>query len=157
MCQALTRKIPNNYAHTLFTYKITICRATPIRATTSCGLSSFKSQVAVTNALSCSSATAAVRPNPLTTAPVPFRKKARSSRAAFRMPNDRRAFRLRFGDGRSPNRRPKLVVLRVFSEQKPLFRRGVQYASTSTAAFCADFTSRLKHSPSFRFDIISIF
>ena len=52
------------------------------------------------------------------------RNKARSSRAAFLMPNDRRAFRLRFGDGRfapapflrlcacapltrSPNRRPK--------------------------------------------------
>jgi hypothetical protein len=56
---------------------------------------------AVTNALSCSTSTAAVRPNPLTTAPFPFRKKARSSRAAFQMPNDRRAFRLRFRDGRS--------------------------------------------------------
>jgi hypothetical protein len=30
---------------------------------------------AVTNALSCSSSPAAVRPSPLTTAPVPFRKK----------------------------------------------------------------------------------
>ena len=55
---------------------------------------------AVTNALSCSTSPGAVRPNPLTTAPVPFRKKARSSRAAFLMPNDRRAFRQRFGDGR---------------------------------------------------------
>ena len=57
-------------------------------------------QTAVTSALSCSTSPAAVRPNPLTTAPVPFRKKARSSRAAFQMPNDRRAFRLRFRDGR---------------------------------------------------------
>jgi hypothetical protein len=56
--------------------------------------------IAVTNALSCSTSPAAVRPNPLTTAPVPFRKKARSSRAAFQMPNDRRAFRLRFRDVR---------------------------------------------------------
>ena len=54
----------------------------------------------MTIALSCSTSPAAVRPNPLTTAPVPFRKKARSSRAAFQMPNDRRAFRLRFRDGR---------------------------------------------------------
>ena len=54
----------------------------------------------MTNALSCSTSPAAVRPNPLTTAPVPFRKKARSSRAAFQMRNDRRAFRLRFRDGR---------------------------------------------------------
>ena len=45
----------------------------------------------MTNALSCSTSPAAVRPNPLTTAPVPFRKKARPSRAAFLMPNDRRA------------------------------------------------------------------
>ena len=56
---------------------------------------------AVTNALSCSTSPAAVRPNPLTTAPVTFRKKARSSRASFLMPNDRRPFRLRFRDGRS--------------------------------------------------------
>jgi hypothetical protein len=33
-------------------------------------------QTAVTNALSCSTSPAAVRPNPLTTAPVPFRKKS---------------------------------------------------------------------------------
>jgi hypothetical protein len=38
---------------------------------------------AVTDALSCSISPTAVRPNPLTTAPVPFRKKARPSRAAF--------------------------------------------------------------------------
>jgi len=57
--------------------------------------------VAVTNALSCSTSRAAVRPNPLTTRPDSFRKKARSSRAAFLVPNDRRAFRLRFRDGRS--------------------------------------------------------
>jgi len=56
---------------------------------------------AVTNALSCSTSPAAVRPNLLTTAPVPFRKKARSPRAAIQMPNDRRAYRLRFRDGRS--------------------------------------------------------
>jgi hypothetical protein len=80
---------------------------------------------AVTNALSCCSSPAAVRPNPLTTAPVPFRKKAHSSRAAFQMPNDRRlsacgsativSLRLRSRRlfayaslSRSPNRRPKL-------------------------------------------------
>jgi hypothetical protein len=57
--------------------------------------------VAVTNALSCSTSPAAVRPNPLTTAPVPFRKKARPSRPAFQIPNYRRPFRLRFRDGRS--------------------------------------------------------
>jgi len=78
----------------------------------------------VTNTLSCSSSPAAVRPNPLTTAPVPFRKKARPSRAAFQLPNDRRAsacgsatvvpLRLRSRRlsasaslFRSPNRRPK--------------------------------------------------
>jgi len=64
-------------------------------------LSENKFGSAVTNALSCSTSPATVRPNPLTTAPVPFRKKARSSRAAFLTPNDRRAFRLRFRDGRS--------------------------------------------------------
>jgi hypothetical protein len=84
----------------------------------------MQKQIAVTNALSCSTSPAAVQPIPLTTAPVPFRKKARSSRAALLMPNDRRPFRLRFRDGRSapapfrrlsacaslslsPNRRPK--------------------------------------------------
>jgi hypothetical protein len=55
----------------------------------------MQKQIAVTNALSCSSSPAAVQPIPLTTAPVPFRKKARSSRAALLMPNDRRPFRLR--------------------------------------------------------------
>jgi hypothetical protein len=58
-------------------------------------------QTAVTSVLSCSTSPAAVRPNPLTTAPVPFRKKALSSRAAIQMPNNRRAFRLRFRDGHS--------------------------------------------------------
>ena len=53
----------------------------------------------MTNALSCSTSPAAVRPNPLTTAPVPFRKKARSSRAAFNAEGSA-AFRLRFRDGR---------------------------------------------------------
>ena len=79
---------------------------------------------AVTSALSYSTSAAAVRPSPLTTAPVPFRKKARSSRAAFQMPNDRRlsacgpatvvSLRLRSRRpsasaslSRSPNRRPK--------------------------------------------------
>jgi hypothetical protein len=38
---------------------------------------------AVTSALSCSTSPSAVRPSPLTTAPVPFHKKARSSRAAL--------------------------------------------------------------------------
>ena len=47
-------------------------------------------QTAVTNVLSCCSSPGAVRPNPLTTAPVPFRKNARPSRAAFLWPNDRR-------------------------------------------------------------------
>jgi hypothetical protein len=56
---------------------------------------------AVTNALSCSTSPSAVRPNPLTTAPVPFRKKARPSTTDILMPNDRRPFRLRFRDGRS--------------------------------------------------------
>ena len=82
---------------------------------------------AVTNALSCCSSPAAVRPNPLTTAPVPFHKKARSSRAAFLTPKDRRAsacgsatvvpLRLRSRRlsasaslFRSPNRRPKPSV-----------------------------------------------
>jgi len=37
----------------------------------------------VTSALSCSTSPSAVRPSPLTTAPVSFRKKARSSPAAF--------------------------------------------------------------------------
>jgi hypothetical protein len=41
----------------------------------------------VTSALSCSTSPAAVRPNPLTTAPVPFRKKARSSRTAIVWPH----------------------------------------------------------------------
>jgi hypothetical protein len=82
---------------------------------------------AVTSALSCSTSPAAVRPNPLTTAPVQFRKKARSSRAAFQMPNNRQAsacgsatvvpLRLRSRRlsayaslFRSPNRRPKPSV-----------------------------------------------
>jgi hypothetical protein len=82
---------------------------------------------AVTNALSCCSSPAAVRPNPLTTAPVPFRKKARPSRAAYQMPNNRRpsacgsatvvSLRLRSRRlsasaslSRSRNRRPKPSV-----------------------------------------------
>src|SRR5580658_3168464 len=40
-----------------------------------------------------------VGPVPLTTTPVPFRKK-RARHERHTMPNDRRAFRLRFGDGR---------------------------------------------------------
>jgi hypothetical protein len=56
---------------------------------------------AVTNALSCYSSPAAVRPNPLTTPRGSLRKKARPSRAALLGPNDRRPFRLRFRDGRS--------------------------------------------------------
>jgi hypothetical protein len=51
-------------------------------------LSENKFGFTVTNTLSCSTSPAAVRPNPLTTAPVPFRNKARPSRAAFLMPND---------------------------------------------------------------------
>jgi hypothetical protein len=87
----------------------------------------MQKQTAVTTAPSCSTSPAAVRANPLTTAPVPFRKKARSSRAVFQMPNDRRPFRLRFRDGRSapaptppslasaslsrsPTRRPKALA-----------------------------------------------
>jgi hypothetical protein len=54
---------------------------------------------AATNTLSFSTSPDAVRPNPLTTAPVPFRKKARSSRAAFNAEGSA-AFRLRFRDGR---------------------------------------------------------
>ena len=38
------------------------------------------------------------------------RKKRARHKRHFMMPNNRRAFRLRFGDGRSPNRRPKLDV-----------------------------------------------
>lgn len=38
---------------------------------------------ALANAVLARTSPLAVRPNPLTTAPVPFRKKARSSRAAF--------------------------------------------------------------------------
>ncbi len=55
----------------------------------------------MTNALSCFTSPADGRPClPLDHAgSVP--QKARSSRAAFLMPNDRRAFRLRFRDGRS--------------------------------------------------------
>jgi hypothetical protein len=45
------------------------------------------SRIAMTNALSSSTSPADVRPNPLTNAPVPFCKKARSSRAAFQIPN----------------------------------------------------------------------
>jgi hypothetical protein len=56
--------------------------------------------IAVTNAFSCFTSPAAVRPDPLTTRLVPFHKKTRSSRAAFQMPNNRRPFRLRFRDGR---------------------------------------------------------
>jgi hypothetical protein len=81
----------------------------------------FKKLIAVTNALSCSTSPAAVRPNPLTTAPFPFRKKARSSRAAFQMPNYRRAFRLRFRDGRSAAAPfpPSLRLLFTFSFAEP--------------------------------------
>jgi hypothetical protein len=54
---------------------------------------------AVTNAFSCSTSPAVIRPNPLTTAPVPFHKKARSSRATFHA-EESAGFRLRFRDGR---------------------------------------------------------
>ena len=41
-----------------------------------------------------------VGPVPLTTKPVPFRKKRARHEPHFMVPNNRRAFRLRFRDGR---------------------------------------------------------
>jgi hypothetical protein len=87
--------------------------------------------VAVTNALSCSTSPAAVRPNPLTTAPVPFRKKRARHELHFkcRMIGALSAcgsapvvtLRLRSRRlsasaslSRSPNRRPKLDMSHHF-------------------------------------------
>jgi hypothetical protein len=61
----------------------------------------FQQPFAVTNALSCFTLPADGRPCLPHDHAGSVPQKARSSRAAFLMPNDRRPFRLRFRDGRS--------------------------------------------------------
>jgi hypothetical protein len=97
---------------------------------------------AVTNALSCSRPRRLVGPVPRTTAPVPSATKRARHERHFRMPKDRRSFRLWFGDdrfspapflrlcacaplSRSPNHRPKpradeLMVNLTGSVQRPV-------------------------------------
>jgi hypothetical protein len=127
MCQAATRKIHKNYAHRLFTPKITTHCTAAIQATTSCGHLNFKSAIRRDQRALCFTSPADGRPCFPHDHAGSVPQKARSSRAASCGIERSACFRLRFADGRfapaaflrlcasaplsrSSNRRPKLDV-----------------------------------------------
>ena len=124
MCQAATRKIHKNYAHRLFTPKITTHCTAAIQATTSCGHLNFKSAIRRDQRALCFTSPADGRPCFPHDHAGSVPQKARSSRAASRGTEGSACFRLRHAAGRfappaflrlsasaplsrSPNRRPK--------------------------------------------------